>query len=698
MSEGADEAAPTDHPDHPQQPEHPGDTRRRDRERGTSRDRRRWVPYAAAGAAYLVLGTALWWHAWTAGATTHTLCGCGDPALFIWFFQWPATAIAHAQNPFYSTALFHPGGVNLLSQTSVTGLSIPLAPITWIWGPVASLNVASTLAPALTALAAFAAIRRWAPWTPAAFLGGLLYGFSPFVLTSLEFAHLMTAALMVLPLLLIALDEILVRQRHQAWTSGALLGLLLFVQFFMSTELLVIVVLLAGVSILVLVGAALVANPDEVRRRAPHALTALAVGAGVSVVLLAWPAWFALAGPGHLSGAIWPRLIRLLGGSRASSFVDPFYAPAGSTYAAFGGYEGLPLGFSVPFMGWGLLAVLVGGLVAFFRDRRLWFFGLVLAVSAVGSHEWHNGQLGLIAILAKIPVLDNVAVQRFMAVGLLAAAVMLGIILDHVRRLAPRVDRLARGVGTPARRGPALGRILVCFAAAAVAAAALVPIATTYRSRLPFTMRPVVLPRWYTQVAPRLPDNQVLLSYPAPFSGIQSAMTWQAVNRMHYSQAGVGGPQGTISRAGPARQGFAVLVDLAFGIHTNLPTGTPAERAAVVQALRTWQVTTVVVATNQSASLVEQGRDPAYAAAFMTAVLGRLPTLEAGAWVWYGVPSDLSRLSDDGALGWPVGPSTLARCVSRAEGLAGRFATPTMRAPECVALASVALRSSGSVS
>ena len=145
-------------------------------------------------------------------------------------------------------------------------------------------------------------------------------------------------------------------------------------------------------------------------------------------------------------------------GSRASSFVDPFYAPAGSTYAAFGGYEGLPLGFSVPFMGWGLLAVLVGGLVAFFRDRRLWFFGLVLAVSAVGSLEWHNGQLGLIAILAKIPVLDNVAVQRFMAVGLLAAAVMLGIILDHVRRLAPRVDRLARGVGAPARRGPALGK------------------------------------------------------------------------------------------------------------------------------------------------------------------------------------------------------------------------------------------------
>ena len=83
-------------------------------------------------------------------------------------------------------------------------------------GPVASLNVASTITPALTAFTAFVVIRRWAPWTPAAFVGGLLYGFSPFVLSSLEFAHLMTAALMLLPLILAVLDEILIRQRHSA--------------------------------------------------------------------------------------------------------------------------------------------------------------------------------------------------------------------------------------------------------------------------------------------------------------------------------------------------------------------------------------------------------------------------------------------------------------------------------------------------
>ena len=264
-------------------------------------------------------------HAWAQGATTHTLCGCGDPALFLWFFQWPATALAHGQNPFFSTALFHPGGINLLAQTSVTGLSLPLVPVTWIWGPVASLNVASTVTPALTAFTAFVVLRRWAPWTPAAFVGGLLYGFSPFVLTSLEFAHLMTAALMLLPLILAVLDEILIRQRHSA---GAVrpaarpprLRAVLPLHRAAGHRGLVVVVL----CIVVLVAAALVTDPAGLRRRAPHAAQALAVGVGVGVVLLAWPVWFALAGPAHLSGLVWPNISKL-GGFLPSSFVTTAY-------------------------------------------------------------------------------------------------------------------------------------------------------------------------------------------------------------------------------------------------------------------------------------------------------------------------------------------------------------------------------------
>jgi dolichyl-phosphate beta-glucosyltransferase len=619
--------------------------------------RRTWPVLLGAGLIYLGLGFVLWIHAWADGATTHTLCGCGDPALFLWFFQWPATALAHGHNPFYSTAMFHPGGINLLAQTSVMGLSLPLVPVTWIWGPVASLNVASTLTPALTAFFAFVVIRRWAPWTPGAFVGGLLYGFSPFVLTSLEFGHLMTAALMLLPLILAVLDEILIRQRHSTLWSGVAFGLLVFGQLFMSSEVLAICALLVVVCVIVLVVAALILQPSELRRRAPHAAKGLAVGVGVSAVLLAWPAWFALDGPAHLSGLVWPNL-RLVSGYRATNFVSsPVYSRRASLYLSLGGYEGTPLGSSA-YLGWTFIGVLIAGALAFWRDKKIWFFGFLLVLCGVLSIGLKKGEWVPSDLFDHFPVLENVIEQRYMAVGFLAAAVLLALILFHVHERWPDW----RGwLGALVVAGVALSQMVNVFA-----------------PDLPFAMRPVILPRWYTTVAPKLPPGRVLLSYPAPFSGIQVAMSWQAVNRMHYSQAGGGGPQGQASRAGSAAPAVEILTNLGFGIGIAQPRGTAAEYAAVRHALKVWRVTTVVVATNPGAPKLQQGRDPTYAAAFMTGALGRLPTLQAGAWVWNDVQSDTR-------VPLQLGRDTLATCVARAEGNRTRVVAD-MTAPACVGL------------
>jgi hypothetical protein len=614
-----------------------------------------------AGALYLALGFLLWVHAWAEGASTHTLCGCGDPALFLWFFQWPATALSHGQNPFFSTALFHPHGINLLSQTSVTGLSVPLVPVTWIWGPVASLNVASTITPALTAFTAFFVIRRWVSWTPAAFVGGLLYGFSPFVLSSLEFAHLMTAALMLLPLILAAFDEILVRQRRSPLWTGVLLAVLLFAQFFLSSELLAIVAVVVVICVVALVLAALVTKPSSVRSRFPYAIKALAVGLGLALVLLAWPVWYALKGPASLSGLVWPN-VGVIGGFIPSSFVTTGYPPRSNVFLALGGYEGAPLA-SAAYVGWSFLAVMAAGIVAFWRDRRLWFFGFVFVVCAACSLGERHGQWEPAWVFTRIPVLENIIEQRFMAVGYLAAAVVLAVILERVRRAVLK--------WVPQWRG-----ILGSLSALAVAAVALVPMGIIFGERLPFAMQAVTLPRWYSEVAPTLPPGRVLLSYPAPFSGLQSAMAWQAVNRINYSQAGGGGPQGVEARAGAVKAGFRIISLLDFGVGVPEPSGTPAQYAAVRHALADWQVNTVVIATNPAAPRVEQGHDPTYAAAFMTAALGRRPTVEAGAWVWDNVQLGLNR-----PLVLPAG--TLATCAGAAEGKQDVFRA-TMQVVDCV--------------
>ena len=236
--------------------------------------------------------------------------------------------------------------------------------MTWIWGPVASLNVASTITPALTAFTAFVVIRRWVPWTPAAFVGGLLYGFSPFVLSSLEFAHLMTAALMLLPLILAVLDEILIRQRHSAVSVPASCSaVLVFAQFFLSSELLAIVAVVVVICTVALVAAALVDRRRPTcgpgRRMPPRRW---ASGSASGLVLLIWPVWFALKGPASISGLVWPN-VGVIGGFIASSFVTTGYPPRSNVFLALGGYEGAPLA-SAAYIGWSFLAVMVAGLAS----------------------------------------------------------------------------------------------------------------------------------------------------------------------------------------------------------------------------------------------------------------------------------------------------------------------------------------------
>ena len=279
----------------------------------------------------------------------------------------------------------------------------------------------------------------------------------------------------------------------------------------------------------------------------------MGVALGLGAVLLAWPVWFALDGPAHLQGLVWPN-VGVIGGFIPSSFVTTAYPSVLHSFIPLSGYEGAPLA-SAAYIGWGFLAVMVGGLAVFWRDRRLWFFAFAFAVCVACSLGERRGQLEPAWIFTKIPLVQNVIQQRFMAFGYLAAAVLLAVIMERTYRAVPDW------------RG-ALGAL-------AVSAVALAPTAVIFSERLPFAMQAVVLPRWYSEVAPTLPPGRVLLTYPAPFSGIQSAMAWQAVLGMPFSLAGGGGPQGVERRAGTAAPGFAVLADLSLGGLEPPPVGTP---------------------------------------------------------------------------------------------------------------------------
>ena len=368
------------------------------------------------------------------------------------------------------------------------------------------MNVALTLAPALSALAMFVLLQRWVSWAPASFAGGLFYGFSPYVLVSLADAHLMLGMAFVPPLVVACLDELLFRRRRRPVVTGVVLGLLVTVQFFIGTEVLVIMAIMAALGIaIVAVAAAGQRRPElgAVARRAGVGLATAAVTAGV---LLAYPAWYALAGPAHLSGLVWPHFHPAYGGNQARAFLLP--TPALSTgffgsvmRPVVGGSQGPIL--SSQYFGIGTAVVVVAGTLIWRRDRRLWLFDALIVVSVVLSLGARHKFVLPWQAVARLPLLENISASRFVLITYLAVAACLGIIVDHCRtgvlrrRQAGRHAHAGGPPGTGRRWGAAL-------AGTAVALVALVPSAVYLSTALPFTTRAVQLPTWFTRVAPHL--------------------------------------------------------------------------------------------------------------------------------------------------------------------------------------------------
>jgi hypothetical protein len=640
---------------------------------GRSGSSRTWRSLVLSGGAYLVLSVFIWSNVWTSHPSSVTTCGCGDSATFLWYIEWPAHALAHGLNLFFSTAMNHPTGINLLSNTGVLAITVAMAPVTWLFGPVAGLNVALTLAPVLSALAMFALLRRWVSWTPAAFVGGLLYGFSPFIIVELNDAHLMLGMAMVPPLMVICLDELVFRQRNRPIVTGVLLGLLVTLQFFISTEMLLITTIVAVLTLVLVLAYVAWRQSRALRRHARYAMVGLAAAAVTTVALLAYPAWYALAGPANLSGKIWPSVPFDSGSAVATlkRFVTPSWSQTALSVAnhRVGGYQG-PL-LSWQYFGPGVLVVLIGGCIAWRRDRRLWMFGAAALISVVLSFGVSRSYLLPWQLLVRLPLMQNVITGRFVLITYLAVAVMVGLIVDHTY-LAVNERRALAQDGSAGRLAQGLGpRLTGALAGVGVALIALLPPAVYLAQGAPLTTQPVVLPTWFRTVAPRLDGRQVLLIFPAPFSGFKAPLAWQAVNGMRYSIVGTGGPGSILNRAGKERDGQLVLDYVSDSAYFR--TIGPGEIAAIRQALDGWGVTMVVIPDQPLLPPYERYTDVTRAAAVITAATGLRPVHHANAWVWTGVDHarQVAALPGGG----------LSACT---EGLAARGVSAVDAATECV--------------
>ena len=158
-----------------------------------------------------------------------------DAEIFIWSFAWWPHAVLDWTNPFFSRAIYAPTGINLAQITSVPALAAAFSPVTLLYGPTASFNLASVVLPALAAWTAFLLCRAVSGSFWAGVFGGYLFGFSSFMLAHERWGQLNQTASFVLPLIALVLLRHLrgeIGGRALVWRLGVLVAL----QAYISTE------------------------------------------------------------------------------------------------------------------------------------------------------------------------------------------------------------------------------------------------------------------------------------------------------------------------------------------------------------------------------------------------------------------------------------------------------------------------------
>lgn len=571
---------------------------------------------------YLLPAVFAYAHSWAHPTTATIGGGLGDPAQTIWYLRWVPYSLAHAHNPLFTTVGNYPLGVNLMAQTSVLALGFVLSPITVAFGPVLSWNVAITLAFALSAGAGYLLCRRLVSWRPAAFAGGLLYGFSPYMVGQ-GLGHLNLLFVPLPALIFLALYEIVVDQEGSSGRWGAFLALLVVVQFFISTEILATTAIFAILGTVVVVVVAGIGRPRALVSHAPHALVALGVALILCCVALAYPIYLLVAGPQHIQGSIagfldyyavlsaplLPTSLMLIGPAHLKRLGDEI---AGGNQVENGTYLGVPL----------LLCFAVAAAVV--RKGALRVVALLAALAfllslGVGFHgapatNISNGSPTLPANwIYKVPLLNQAFPIRYSMYVALFVAVAFAIGLEALHRwLADRY-----------RPGRADRRVTAGIPAL-VAVFALFPLIPAW----PYAhQRRVEVPSYFTTAAvDSVPAGSVALVYPIGNADDTRAQLWQASAGLRFSMPG--GyflvPQAGQPATSTPSFTSGVLGDVLAG---RPPPRTPALRRRLVAELADWRVRSILA--------YPTGNDPI---GFFTWLVGRPPSAHIGGiYAWYGL-------------------------------------------------------------
>jgi len=581
----------------------------------------------------VVLALLAWWRVWVTGHPTSSMtCGCGDPSQELWLFAWVPYAFSHGVNPLFTNLLdAGQGGVNVMWDANNLLAAFLLAPVTASLGPVASFNAAAIIGPVLSGWCFFLAAGRVSRFVPGQMAGAVLYAFSPFVIWNSPFGHVNLTWLFFPPLLFLLAHDLWARPSRPSATIGRWIGVLIAVEFLASSEVLLLTAIGTAIGgVLVIVGAP--RRAWALKRRIGNAA---GWAAAVSLPLVAYPAWYAIAGPRHIVGAPWSRVDLQTQVLHASTMLDATGFHQGTPLdQIFGYYGALPPTF---FLGGVLLAFLVLSAAVWYRDARAWLMIGVAAVTTLFSlgavtvtvtplslvesagHWWMLWRL-----FASLPILRDLQPYRFVIVAGFAISMLMTIAAERWWRATGPARTGETASPGPQRwwQGPAVRATVISLVLAGV----LWSVADVYD--LPFVVHRESEPVWFTRDAPRLAAGTRVLALPTSFPLVTRVMSWQAESALHFALEG-----GYAVVPGPSSLGVYSLAPIgAAGVLDRLSSGQiPAPSAVpdipeVRRAFTSWGVG--VVALDGSAP------EAAPLRTYMVDVLGTSPRHVGAWWIW----------------------------------------------------------------
>ncbi|TDB80893.1 hypothetical protein [Micromonospora sp. KC721] len=592
--------------------------------------RPRWRPRRAdvlAIGAYVLLGVFVCLNYWMDVQHRVSSHLPTDHSWFEWLFSHGAYSVRHLENPLFSMRQNAPNGVNMIANTSLLGMTIPLAPVTLLFGPQVTYALYLGGALAATAATSYWVLSRHLVRSRAgAFVGGAFLGFAPGIVHHAN-GQPNFVSNFLLPLIV---ARVLRLGRDGRWRrDGVVLGLLVAYQIFINEEML----LLTALACLVIVVAYAVQRPRAARERAAGFVAALGLGGGLALLLAGYPIWFQFNGPQSYRG--------LQGGVFHNWGEDlmAFVTFARDTVAGDEAVEKtIGLTEQNTWFGWPLVLVALASLLLLWRRslaaRICGVLVVLFTLGAIGPKVRFNGVETTVDgpwayISDDVPLVEMMMPTRLALVTTAAVGVLLALAWDaaagYGRRPAPAPRPAAEdATGESPPAVPAHRRWIRPVGYAAVALAV-----------LPLFPRPLPAqhvdppPRFITAGGwrPYVPAGRTLVPVPIPSNvhGL-STLRWSALTGLEFPV-----PGGYF--IGPNEKGEGV-----FGapnrptstlIYTTMDAGrvpelTEENRRQAVADLRFWKASVVVLGDHPREAVLRE---------LMTGLLGPAQRVD-DVWLW----------------------------------------------------------------